>query len=94
LNGGADRAQHECQRFGGIVASFGVAVIDVANTNEDWNLWGGWHIPLLCLIFPWRESVEDRKGTKELTSRRDEPSDQEQEQDQCRNPCASSGFCT
>jgi hypothetical protein len=35
LDSGADRAQHERQRFGGIVATLGVAVVDVADPDED-----------------------------------------------------------
>jgi hypothetical protein len=48
---GTDRAQHERQRFRGIVATFGVAVADVANPDEDGAFWGGWHIPFF-VSFP------------------------------------------
>jgi hypothetical protein len=43
LDRGADRAQHERQRFGGIVATLGPAIVDVADPDKDGGFWGGWH---------------------------------------------------
>lgn len=38
LDGCTDSAQHQGERFGGILSALGLAIVDVANADQDGNL--------------------------------------------------------